>query len=192
MRVRIATAAILCALLAAAGTAGAAPPAGLGHRLPPPQRERASAHATAPALHVSHHPFEFPGEGPCQDGFCWTPGEPVIAVGPTDILETVNTAATVYDKSTGTKLAEFDFDSFWNGSGTTNCVDPRALYMAGIDRFAFSCTDTATGGPMRFAISKTSDPAGGGWYSYAVPNTGFLDQDKIEATSDKFIIAGNT
>ena len=145
-----------------------------------------------PTLRHRHHPFEFPAQGPCQDAFCWTPGEPVIAVGPTDILETVNTAATVYDKSTGTKLAEFDFDMFWDGSGTMSCVDPRALYMASIDRFAFSCTDTSTGGPMRFAISKTSDPAAGGWYTYAAPNTTSLDQDKIEATSDKFIIAGNT
>jgi hypothetical protein len=38
---------------------------------------------------------------------------------------------------------------------------------------------------MRFAISKTSDPTGG-WYRYAAPNSGFLDQDKIEATADKF------
>jgi hypothetical protein len=43
---------------------------------------------------------------------------------------------------------------------------------------------------MRFAISKTSDPTGA-WYRYAAPNPGFLDQDKIEATADKFIIGGN-
>jgi hypothetical protein len=45
---------------------------------------------------------------------------------------------------------------------------------------------------LRFAISKTSDPALGGWYQYAAPNIGFLDQDKISATSDKFLVAGNT
>ena len=45
---------------------------------------------------------------------------------------------------------------------------------------------------MRFAISKTTDPATGGWWVYAAPNTTSLDQDKIESTSDKFIIAGNT
>ena len=44
---------------------------------------------------------------------------------------------------------------------------------------------------MRFAISQTSDPTGA-WYKYAAPNTSFLDQDKIEATSDKLVIAGNT
>jgi hypothetical protein len=44
---------------------------------------------------------------------------------------------------------------------------------------------------MLFAISKTGDPTGG-WYKYAAPNRSFLDQDKIVATSDKFLIAGNT
>jgi hypothetical protein len=134
---------------------------------------------------------EFPGMGPCEAGFCWTPGEPVIAVGPTDIVETVNTAATVYSKATGAQLAEFDFGTFW-GAQTTECVDPRALYLAAADRFAFSCTDiTNATSPMRFAISRTADPAGA-WYTYAAPNTAFLDQDKIEATSDKFVIAGNS
>ena len=137
MRVLLATAAIVCGLLAAGPAGAASATHSLGHRLPPPLRERAAAGAPVPTLGHRRHPFEFPAEGPCQGGFCWTPGEPVIAVGPTDILETVNTAATVYDKSTGTKLAEFDFGTFWDGSGTMSCVDPRALYMAGIDRFAF-------------------------------------------------------
>ena len=139
---------------------------------------------------------QFGGLGPCDPAsggfFCYTPGEPVVAVGPTDIVETANAAAAVYSKSTGAKLAEFDFPSFWTGSGTENCVDPKALYISTVNRFAISCTDNTTStSPMRFAISQTSDPTGA-WYTYAAPNTSFLDQDKIEATSDKFIIAGNT
>jgi hypothetical protein len=129
---------------------------------------------------------EFAGQGPCDLRFCWAPGEPVVAVGPSDVLQTVNTAAAVYTK-TGTQLAVFDFETFW-GAGITECVDPRALYIATVDRFAISCTDKT--GPMHFAISKTADPTGA-WYLYAAPNASFLDQDKIEATSDKFIIAGN-
>jgi hypothetical protein len=116
----------------------------------------------------------------------------VIAVGPTDIVETVNTAAAVYSKSSGAQLAEFDFASFWNGSGRESCVDPRALYLSTVNRFAIACTDNTTPtSPMRFAISETSDPTGA-WFRYAAPNTSFLDQEKIVATSDKFIIAGNT
>ena len=129
--------------------------------------------------------------GPCEAGSCWTPGEPVIAVGPTDIVETVNAAATIYSKTTGSQLTQLSFATFW-GAATTSCVDPRALYLASVDRFAISCTDVTTASsPMRFAISKTGDPLAG-WFKYAAPNTSFLDQDKIVATSDKFIIAGNT
>src|SRR5213083_2241818 len=69
---------------------------------------------------------EFAGMGPCEAGYCWAPGEPVIAVGPNHVVQTVNTAATVYDKSTGSLLSEFDFETFW-GPGTMFCVDPRAI-----------------------------------------------------------------
>jgi hypothetical protein len=135
---------------------------------------------------------EFQGLGPSEtygsSTYFWTPGEPVVAVGPTDILQTVNEAAAVFDKS-GNKLAEFDFGTFWGGTDAnpTECTDPRALYMASVNRFAISCSSTS----MRFAVSETSDPTGP-WYKYAAPNKSFLDQDKIEATSDKFVIAGNT
>jgi hypothetical protein len=146
--------------------------------------------APAPRLSAPSGANEFPGMGPCLGGVCFAPGEPVIAVGPNDVLETVNAAATVYSKA-GTNRAEFDFSSFWGGE-TTYCVDPRTLYIASADRFAISCTDiTKPTSPMRFAISATSDPAGA-WHLYAAPNTSFLDQDKIVASSDKFIIAGNT
>ena len=140
---------------------------------------------------------EFQGLGPTEQYggsfYSFTPGEPSVAVGSNDIVETVNEAAAVFDKS-GHKLAEFDFGTFWGGTDAnpTFCTDPRALYLTS-GQFAISCSDNTSGvsNPMRFAISKTSDPTGA-WYLYAAPNTMFLDQDKIVATSDKFIIAGNT
>ncbi len=126
--------------------------------------------------------------------YSYTPGEPVLAVGPSDVVETVNEAAGVFDKN-GNRLTELDFGTFWGGTiaNPTQCTDPRALYIASVDRFAISCSDISGGAaePMRFAISASGDPTGP-WFRYAAPNTGFLDQDKIEATSDKFVIAGNT
>lgn len=180
--------ALRAAWVSAAGTPHAAVSPGPWRTILP--QHRPSTHPTVVAP-PAHHNSQFPGAGPCDITYCWTPGEPVIAVGTSDVVETVNTVATVYSKSTGTLLATFDFENFWDGSGNDQCVDPRALYLASVDRFAISCTDI-TGGPdpMRFAISQTNDPTGG-WYKYTVPNSGFLDQDKIVATSDKFIIAGN-
>jgi hypothetical protein len=163
-------------------TSAPSPATGVPTRIPRPPGYVAPAQRLA----TRAAPIEFFGHGACDVRFCWSPGEPVIAVGPTDIVQTVNTAATVYSK-TGTQLAVLNFETFW-GAGTSECVDPRALYIASVNRFAISCTDKA--GPMRFAISKTADPTGA-WYLYAAPNASFLDQDKIEATSDKFIIAGN-
>ena len=135
---------------------------------------------------------QYAGLTSCGLTYCWGAGEPVVAVGPTDVVETVNTQAAVYNKKTGAQLALYHFESFWNGGTTDECVDPRAIYMPGDNRFAISCTDITNGtSPMRFAISATGDPTGA-WYQYAAPNPSFLDQDKILATSDKFIIAGNS
>ena len=125
MRVRIATAAILCCLLAA-GTAGAAPgTSASGHRLPRPS-------ASAPRPAHPHRPrtgattrSSSPAGGPARTRFCWTPGEPAVAVGPSDVLETVNTVATVYSKSPARKLAEFDFSDFF-GPPKTSAAAIRA------------------------------------------------------------------
>lgn len=131
---------------------------------------------------------QFAGFGPCDpSGFCWDAGEPTVSVGPSDVLQTTNTVATIYSR-TGTKLAQYDFSEFFGPKGIS-CGDPRSLYIASINRFAFSCTGFGTG-PMRFAISKTGDPTGE-WFRYEAPNPEALDQDKIVASSNKFIIAGN-
>jgi hypothetical protein len=186
----LATLAAAAATLAHSGPASADSVSPLSRTVPIHIRQPPGFPPTVARLSAPSGVSEFPGMGPCLGGLCFAPGEPVIAVGPNDVLQTVNAAATVYSK-TGTSRAEFDFSSFW-GAQTTYCVDPRALYIASADRFAISCTDnTSPTGPMRFAISATSDPAGA-WHFYAAPNTSFLDQDKIVASSDKFIIAGNT
>jgi hypothetical protein len=129
----------------------------------------------------------YSGLGSCGLNYCWAPGEPVVAVGPSDLVETVNSQAAVYDKATGAQLALYPFESFWTGGSTEQCIDPRVIYLPGDSRFAMSCTDFPAN-VMRFAISKTGDPTNG-WYTYSVGPAD--DQDKILATSDKFIIAGN-
>ena len=152
--------------------------------IPVSRADTAPAAPTQPPSALS----EFPGWGPCDpSGFCWDAGEPTLAVGPSYILETVNTVATVFNKS-GSKLAQYDFSEFFGPKGIS-CGDPRTLYIASIERYAFSCTGFGTG-PMRFAISKTNNPTGE-WFKYEAPNPEALDQDKIVASSDKFIIAGN-
>ncbi len=143
----------------------------------------------APQLAPGPHGLrEFPALGNCGTAYCWTPGEPVVAVGPTDILETENTEAAVYSKATFAQLTVFHFESFWTGGTSEQCVDPRAIYLPGDNRFAMSCTDPPAN-VTRFAISATADPTGA-WYKYSV-GPPWNDQDKIVATSDKFIVAGN-
>ena len=188
----VVTAGVLICLALAALAIAVTP----GHRV---DAGDADADSRDSQVHISHAPAkpvpfsasstitEFQGlsssETYAGTTYFWTPGEPVIAVGPSAILQTANQAAAVFDKS-GHKLAEFDFGTFWPGGTTSNpveCTDPRALYIASVDRFAISCSANS----MLFAISRTSDPAGA-WFTYKAPNTSFLDQDKIEATSSAF------
>ncbi|HMD46354.1 MAG TPA: IPT/TIG domain-containing protein [Acidimicrobiales bacterium] len=133
---------------------------------------------------------QFPGLGPCDTvGFCYTPGEPTVAAGPTDILETANTQLAVYNKATGAQLAVYPLETFWPGTSSADCVDVRGIYLPGDNRFAVSCVDISAAQTMRFAVSQSGDPTAG-WYKYSVGPAD--DQPKIEATSDKLIVAGNT
>jgi uncharacterized repeat protein (TIGR01451 family) len=132
-------------------------------------------------------PYLFPALGSCGHfGFCWAPGEPTLAVGPSDIVETVNDQAAVFSKA-GRQLADFDFESFWTGGTQVQCGDPRVIYLRPDNRFAISCNDPAAN-VNRFAISKSGDPTGG-WWKYSIGP--WVDGDKILATSDKFVLAGN-
>jgi hypothetical protein len=101
-------------------------------------------------------------------------------VGPNHYIEAVNNAYAIYNKS-GTLLAAFTENALWSGAGTTPCNgssrgDPVVLHDGLADRwilthlaFAFN----ASGVPVSpfyqcFAVSRSSDPVGGGWFLYAI------------------------
>ena len=85
----------------------------------------------------------FDGLGSCGTTYCWSPGEPDVAVGPTDIVETVNTQAAIYDKATGSQLAVIHFEisgpveepqtSAWT-LGLSTCLVMIALPSAALKR----------------------------------------------------------
>lgn len=81
----------------------------------PPVIQIRQSHGSAVPAQGFTNPFAtsgvtaFAGLGPCDPAlggfFCYTPGEPVVAVGPSDVVETANAAAAVYSKTTGAKLS---------------------------------------------------------------------------------------
>jgi hypothetical protein len=127
----------------------------------------------------------------CAGGNGWAPGEPSIAVGGAHVVETVNSSLTVYAKSNNslTEVFHQDLTSFFGG-GPIACIDPRVIYWSWSDRYALVCSDFgSTPAVVRFAVTTGNDPAQG-WNRYVIP-AGFLDQPKVEATSDKLVVAGN-
>ena len=103
---------------------------------------------------------------------------------PITIVQAVNTAFAVYNKSTGALLSSTTFNSLWSGAGTgtpcdnSNYGDPVVVYdpwaTAGLCwDFAFTLSGGNPVAPCYecIAVSKTSDPVSGGWYLYAINQT---------------------
>lgn len=98
-------------------------------------------------------------------------------VGPNYYMEAVNTSIGIYDKTNGSKLTSYTFNSFWLGAGTgtacdtSNRGDPIVLYDSLGQRWTFmdfAWTDLQNG-PYYFcfAVSKTGNPLGSYW-RYAI------------------------
>lgn len=127
--------------------------------------------AAAPAATVSD------GLSRTTAGSAVTPPDPVIDVGPNHVVEAVNTAWAIYDKTSRAALASGTFDALIDGTGTpcdtANHGDPVVLYDTIADRwiltdFAWYDADEFTGPFYQcFAVSKTANPVTGGWWFYA-------------------------
>ncbi len=98
----------------------------------------------------------------------WTPPDPHLAVGPTDIVAITNGAIAFFDKD-GTKTFQDEIEGssgFWGAQGAGGFVfDPEVLYDPHTDRFmAMACE--RNGPPFfLFAVSDDSDP-NGSWHKY--------------------------
>lgn len=114
------------------------------------------------------------------------------AVGPNNIVESVNLEYAVYNK-TGTLLGRTSLNSFFGtGDGLS---DPRVLYDSTWNRWTLTLTDTSSPS-LWMAFSQSGDPQGG-WWIYHVgfpfaagsivdyPMTG-MDDTSITMTSNNF------
>ena len=140
----------------------------------------------------------------------WGAGHPPDTngdVGPDYFIQTINTAIGIFDKSTGSQVAAFTFNSFMsqgsfgNLCDTDNFGDPVVLYDSLEDRwfisdFAFKLDGSGNVSPQHvfecFAVSKTSDPVNGGWNYYSLEAPGGLaDYPKFGVWPDGIYMAAN-
>jgi hypothetical protein len=127
-------------------------------------------------------------------------------VGPTYYIQTVNTSIGIYNKSSGSRVAAFTFNTFMsqghfgNLCDTDNFGDPIVLYDSYEDRWMI--TDFAfklSGGNVSpqtvyecFAVSKTGDPVNGGWNYYSILAPGGLsDYPKLGIWPDGIYMSAN-
>ncbi len=131
------------------------------------------------------------------------PPDPTGAAGEHFYIQAANTAIAIFEKATGSRVAFFGFNDFFQGTNTpcddSHRGDPIVLYdhLAGrwlITSFAFT-GDILNDGPYYecLAISQTTDPLTGGWYFYALQtDANFLaDYPKLSLWPDAYYMSAN-
>lgn len=121
------------------------------------------------------------------------PSDTNLAVGPTYIIQMVNTTGQIYDKAGNAVGSPFDLGTFFGfpaGDGT----DPRVHYDEGSGRFFAAYEGLPAGGDeVDVAVSDSSDPRGD-WSVYiAGSNTSNVQQDRpnLGYSGDKVTLTWN-
>ena len=128
------------------------------------------------------------------------PPDTNAAVGPNDIVETVNTLVQIFDKAGVPRGPAFKQSNFYKSMGgvcaATDNGDPVVLYDRLADRWVitqFGFLDF-TNGPYHecIAVSKTGDPTGE-YYAYdlQLPGSEFPDYPKFGVWTDAYYMTTN-
>jgi hypothetical protein len=114
----------------------------------------------------------------------WTPPDTNLAVGPNQVVETVNESVAIYDKATGTLLSKQTLASLFSGFDTTGGdYDPSILSDEQAGRFVLEAavSDSAAHKAfLDFAVSNSSDPT-----------QGFTERQQIEIDEGGQVWADN-
>jgi hypothetical protein len=131
----------------------------------------------------------------------FSPPDTHAAVGPTTVVETVNTAILITSKTGTTLVPEQQFSTFFSSlyKPTEDFTDPQVIYDEGSGRFYICILEGSAGlnswADLDFAVSKTSDPTQGFYFTrISAPNenqTEFPDFPKMGYNSDAIFISFN-
>jgi len=130
----------------------------------------------------------------------WYPPDADIAVGPSHIVEVVNSSFAIYTK-TGTKQLEQTFQTFFNGVAvSTTLFDPKIIYDRFNDRYVMVVLEKSTSpkiSKVLVAISDDGDP-NGTWHRYRLEGAltvggvdCWLDYPGFGYNQDGYVISGN-
>ncbi|HKI47073.1 MAG TPA: hypothetical protein VKA08_17215 [Balneolales bacterium] len=98
-----------------------------------------------------------------------TPPDPVIAAGPNYVIEAVNLAFAIFDKS-GNKVSQTDFSTLFGSlADNVSLTDPKVIYDQYSQRYVMlllGYSATYQKGVYLIAVSQSSNPTGS-WYTYS-------------------------
>lgn len=120
-------------------------------------------------------------------------------VGPDHYVQTVNKSIGIFDKSTGTKITQFTFDTFFPQDGSPcqegHSGDPVVVYDRFAQRWVISDFKAPISGPYYecVAVSQTSNPVSGGWYFYSIliSTNALNDYPKLGVWRDSYFFTFN-
>lgn len=108
--------------------------------------------------------FEGPDISECCSGSAAVPPDPHLAVGPNQVIATVNSAIAIYDKHGNVLAGPVDANAFFSvASGCSGVFDPTVEYDESADRFVMNYDASPND---CIAVSTSSNPVGS-WYLYA-------------------------
>ncbi len=130
----------------------------------------------------------------------WYPPDADIAVGPSHIVQVVNSSFAIYSK-TGTKQLEQTFQTLFNGVAVaTTLFDPKVIYDRFNDRYVMVVLEKSTSpqiSKVLVAISDDGDP-NGTWFRYRLEGKltvggvdCWLDYPGFGYNQDGYVISGN-
>lgn len=101
----------------------------------------------------------------------FTPGDPIIAAGPNNVVTVTNTIIAIYSKAGGKQFSTTFrnwFASLVNSTKAAYYFDPKVLYDQYDHRYIFMCLAGRSGRSwVFFSVSQTSDPRGN-WAFWAL------------------------
>jgi len=132
------------------------------------------------------------------------PPDTMGAVGPSHLLETLNSEVGIFNKSTGALISSVSLQAFWSSLGTgigqpaNSPFDPKSIYDQNSGRFIVM-TLGKTVSPQRswlmIAVSQTSDP-NGLWNKWAIDarqsSNNWADYPGLGADANNVYITANS
>ncbi len=153
-----------------------------------------------PALAGAQIGLNFTGTSIFESGYL--PPDTMGAVGSGHIVELINGRYRVYDKATGSRLADSSLDDFWISGGAAPvryAFDPRVLYDPFAQRYYGVAVDNHRGANgFLVAVSRTANPLDG-WAAFRLdadtaddhwadfPRLGF-DADGVYVAADMYAL----